>query len=388
MINFSKNVLLIIITICFICSMAGNVLAGGVASLTDKVDVQLYGQINRALLYADDGNDSYLYHVDNDVSGTRFGMKAKAKASEGLTVGAKFEVEIQSNASNNVNQNTPNEGGANFKERHMDVYIDFATAGKISIGQGDTASNGTSEVDLSGTQVGGTYSAPEAVAGGMFFYDKDNDVLSAVKVKDVVSNLDGNSRKDRLRYDTPKLSGFGFSLGTFAEKTQDPVTAVVKSKAAFDTALRYNAKFGDVTAVAAVAYSTYPSDHEKGKENLMNGSASLLFKGMSITLAGGNQSFDKNITGGKDSDSFFYGKLGYKATFWGMGKTALSIDYGAYNDLKAKDDEATTIGLALVQKLKAWSTELYASIRSYELKRPGSNFDNVRAFMIGTRIKF
>ena len=54
--------------------------AAPVNAFGDKVSVQLYGQINRALLYADDGNESKLYFVDNKNSSTRFGFNAKARS--------------------------------------------------------------------------------------------------------------------------------------------------------------------------------------------------------------------------------------------------------------------------------------------------------------------
>lgn len=70
----------------------------------DKVMVTLYGQLNRALLFVDDGNDNELYNVDNDNSSTRFGLNGTAKAFEGITLGTKVEMEYQANASNKVNQ--------------------------------------------------------------------------------------------------------------------------------------------------------------------------------------------------------------------------------------------------------------------------------------------
>ena len=37
------------------------------------MSVQLYGQVSRALMFADDGTQSKWFHVDNEASGTRFG---------------------------------------------------------------------------------------------------------------------------------------------------------------------------------------------------------------------------------------------------------------------------------------------------------------------------
>ena len=173
-----------------------------VQSGNDKVSVKLYGQLNRGVLIADDGDSTKTYQVDNDNSSTRIGLLGSVKPLEGWGLGTKFEVEFESNSSSAVNQDEQNGvGGNNFHERWADIFVQ-SPYGQLSLGQGDTASNNTSEVDLSGTTVAG-YSDFNAVAGGMFFYDDATKDLSGTKPKDVFSNFDGLSRDDRIRYDTP-----------------------------------------------------------------------------------------------------------------------------------------------------------------------------------------
>ncbi len=360
--------------------LGATAIAEPVSSGTDKATVQVYGQVDRAILYADDGNTGALYQVDNDNSSTRVGLNGKAKG-EGLTVGSKFEVELQSNASNEVSQEEPNtdDGDTHFGIRYADLFFQFDKIGTISLGQGDTASNGASEVDLSGTGIIG-YSGTSDLAGGIFFYNNDVDAISDTKVGDVISNLDGNSRKDRLRYDSPTVSGLGVAVSTFSDQNTDS-----EGKSAYDAAIRYSGKAGDVAIAAAIAYSTYPSDQKAGKERLVNGSASVAFSGFSITLAAGNENLDDDTN---DSKNFYYGKVGYAMEFWNIGQTALAIDYGQYNDIETKEDEAKTVGLMFVQKLEDWSTEIYAGFRKHNLDREGADYDAVSAMMIGARIKF
>lgn len=109
--------------------------ASEVKSGSDTVSVSLYGQVNRAIMVVDDGEESEFFHVDNDNSSSRIGLKVKAKPSEDLTVGAKFEVEFQSNPSNEVSFDDGTIS-AEFKERHIDFYVD-SKFGKLSLGQGD-----------------------------------------------------------------------------------------------------------------------------------------------------------------------------------------------------------------------------------------------------------
>jgi len=122
---------------------------------SDKVGVQLYGQVNRGVMYAHDGNDSDFYHVDNDASSTRLGIKAKSNTGSELEAGAWFEVQFESNSSASVSQTSPSTGPDNFTQRHLDFFLETKRFGKLSVGQGNTASNETSEVDFSGTALAG-----------------------------------------------------------------------------------------------------------------------------------------------------------------------------------------------------------------------------------------
>ncbi len=71
---------------------------GIVKSRSDKASVKLYGQVNRGILYTDDGHNQDFFHVDNDNSSTRIGLLANAKASNDLTIGGKIEVQFESNS--------------------------------------------------------------------------------------------------------------------------------------------------------------------------------------------------------------------------------------------------------------------------------------------------
>src|SRR5918993_3900350 len=64
--------------------------------------VQLYGQVSRALLFADDGTQSKWFHVDNEASGTRLGATGTGQAMPGLRYGFRIEFDFQSNESQRV----------------------------------------------------------------------------------------------------------------------------------------------------------------------------------------------------------------------------------------------------------------------------------------------
>src|SRR6476620_1741980 len=52
-----------------------------------KVSVTLYGQVNRAALFWDDGAEKNTYVVDNNYESSRFGFKGSAKTGFGDWVG-------------------------------------------------------------------------------------------------------------------------------------------------------------------------------------------------------------------------------------------------------------------------------------------------------------
>ena len=141
-----------------------NVVSGG-----DKVSVKLYGQVNRGVLYSNDGNENHFYHVDNDNSSTRVGLVGESK----LTATSVQEPRLKSNfrptpvmKSTRTTQTVV--GSNNSKNGISILFFQSQKYGKLSLGWGDSASNGTSEVDLSGTSLVG-YSSVGDMAGGQYF---------------------------------------------------------------------------------------------------------------------------------------------------------------------------------------------------------------------------
>jgi hypothetical protein len=96
---------------------------GNVTPGNDKVRLSIAGHVNRALMFADDGDQSDLFNVDNDTEPTLINIVGEYKTDIDLIIGARFEAQFASNASNGVSQNTENAaiGGVNFSERFLEV---------------------------------------------------------------------------------------------------------------------------------------------------------------------------------------------------------------------------------------------------------------------------
>lgn len=341
-----------------------------VSSSNSKVTVDLYGQVNRAFLWADDGDSTRGYFVDNNNSSTRWGLKARGTVSEDFSLGAWLEGEMITNNSQSVSQLDRNPDSSNwFSARHLEVDVASKRYGTLWLGRGFTASDSSSESDLSGTTVA-SLSDVAKTAGGYFFYDK-NTGLSSVKVRSVVSNMDGLSRKDRVRYDTPDLGGFMFSTSAMSD--------------AYDAAIRYSRKFSGFQVKSALAWAD-PNDFIDGVDNQYSGSLAILLNcGFNMAFSGGVRD---QIEDSRDDGTFWYTKLGYKADFFESGNTAFAVDYGEYSDIVMDNDISKTFALAAVQAVKEWGTEFYVTYRFHKLERDLTDFDNINAVMAGARLKF
>jgi hypothetical protein len=140
------------------------------------VDLKISGQINRAILWADNGHDDEHWFVDNDNSSSRFRFTGSNDFDNNFSVGFVWEVEQQSNSSNKLDIGEDADlGDVTFEERKLEFYVDH-TYGRVWLGQGSMASDGTAEVDLSGTDVI-TYSGIADMAGGVTFRDDNNNIL-------------------------------------------------------------------------------------------------------------------------------------------------------------------------------------------------------------------
>ncbi len=357
----------------------------------NKNSLVMSGQVNRAVLYADDGNEGEFFHVDNDNTSTRFRLVGKGKVTAKFSVGMLIEVQIESNASNKVNiaghESAIAPDGGGFSERKMEAWLAHEDVGKLTLGQGDPASNGTSEVTLSGTDVI-LYAGIADTAGGQVF--RRSNQLDSSQPADGPSigavwgnQHDGRSRTDRIRYDSPMIAGF---VGSVSHIQGD----------LWDVALRHAGKFGQFKTSAAIAYVDWEqvsassgSGGTKGQQ--VNGSISVLHdSGLNVTFSGGTRDNDGlDISGAsRNSDDHIYVMLGYIAKLLDVGTTRFAVDYGQANDIDQNDDEITTWGIAAVQNLKDIGTDLYVVYRNHELDRTGKDFDDINIVMAGARVKF
>src|SRR6202041_1437499 len=113
-----------------------------ISSGGDKVKLSLSGQVDRALLYGNDGRSSALRNVDNIISSTRFRLLGEARPfADSTTVGINLEMEIRPNLSNQqtIEQSLPQAAGnVSPTIRQADVFVANQDYGGGGVGFGRT----------------------------------------------------------------------------------------------------------------------------------------------------------------------------------------------------------------------------------------------------------
>lgn len=364
-----------------------------------NITVQLYGQVNRALMWADDGHDNKIFHVDGQPSSTRFGIRGSGTATPGLRIGAQFEAEMKSNPSNVVNFG--NTGGLTgqtgasagavgvdapsaaspsdfvlLAERWLDVWFEGGW-GKINMGQGSGAADDASTIDLSGTGLANGVCFCDW--GGAIRWKNSAGVAIGPTVEGTHNNQDFESRYDRVMYTTPTFGGLRGQVG-WGQKSDAGEVA--------EASLWYSAKLAG-TLQAAIGWSSENvarSATVTGANETVGGSISWLHNsGFNVT---GAYTKSDNLTSSSVGDGFageskfWYGKVGYK-----FGQHAVAVHYGEHEDHALAGDEGKSYGLGYVWNPIAWA-EVYANYHIFQLDRVGVSVEDVTVATIGTRVRF
>jgi len=215
------------------------------------VSLQVYGQVNKALLIWDDGVDSDAFIVDNDYSGSRLGFTGKATIKPGWTAGFLIEFDYQDAASDQVtNARDVVAGGVvvdtvrakngddpadQIVIRYNNWYIESERLGRITLGQASTAADGANEVVL------GNSLRNSSIDHGVAFRIRTSDGgFTAFTLGNLASNLD-SGRDDVIRYDSPSIYGF-------------IVSASWGDNDYADVALRFKKEWNSIRIAAAIAY--------------------------------------------------------------------------------------------------------------------------------------
>jgi predicted porin len=344
------------------------------------VKYSLSGQVSRALIYMDDGEQSALRQTDNGVSGTRFRLRGSEDLGNGMQVGFYWELQTQSAAPANQRPDLNGEGddpvfgGGDL--RQANVFFS-GKWGKLTLGQTDGAGNAGTEVDLSGTDLSGAYHGRTSFNGGMRWRTGSGGCITAAGAADPTcasaatagtffSEYDAFSRYDAIRYDSPALGPVTLSTS-------------IGNDNKWEVAGRLSTGLAGGQLQAALFYGEATGD--LNVDNRYGGSASYLFsQGTNITVA-----YAHNKTEAGLKSHVYSVKLGHK---WGTN--AISIGYGEADDVTTNGFQDTGWNVGFVHSLPKANTQLYASYLFQSLDAPAGtpSVEDMNAFIVGARVQF
>lgn len=369
-------------------AFAGSASADGhakvVKSSKDQVSLTISGQFSREMVYVDDGHSGRVRHQDSDYSSSRFLLNAAGKINADMKVGAKAEIAIddaRNGISNNTDSTFGGRSGNDLRTRKAEIFITHNSFGRVYIGAGDSAANGTMN-----TASHGVYSAlinfAALTAANVQFRNEgaagnasSGSGLSGVTLAGANPDLDFNSRTTRIRYDTPVIAGF---MGSVSHHDDQAVEA----------ALRYSGKIFDTKIKAAVGFAEGGAG-AGNNEFYAAGFAAEHSSGLGISISCGYENEDANSSTAGAADPAKCGIQGHFARkFNELGKTTLVIEHEQTDNANREGDTAKAYGVTLHQAIDAAAMEIWAKWATFELDRDGSNFDDVDLVSIGTRVKF
>lgn len=346
-------------------------------------DLKISGQVNRAIIGVDNGEDQDVGFVDNHASNTRFGFSGSQDINPDYSIGFEYVLGIGDNQSSDFDVNQ-SPGGVGLQNRQANVFIK-GNYGKLTLGKQDGAANSTSKVDFSGlTDLGGG-TVVKDYFGDVSFLADDGTVGTAIG--NVYDSFDALSRQNAIRYDTPSFGGLTFSA-SFDEDQ------------AYEFAPRYKSEFGNGIKFEAAA--DYVDSGQQNKTVLQDGSTTdggdfqeyggsasvLLPSGLNFTGQYKRRDYDDMVyANGNEMDNAqtYFGGVGYI-----FGKNHVQALYGHTDDLYNDGSQADNYGLAYRYDLMD-AVNMYASyhyVTADHLDLEGGDAQDINVIFAGVRVKF
>lgn len=390
-----------------------------------KVSLEIYGQVNEALMYWDDGKETGAYVVTNDNARSRFGFKGSAKIAGDWKAGFNLEIGVRSVNSKRAHQDN-DEGNDTLNDVGMDIrhaywYVDSKTYGRIAVGTTGGAAEGVTEINLAATKDIAKYSDIEDSGMGMAVRQKSGNFLNNTGnvvngtsqtftwrrfVNDTGNQAGEGNRRELVKYETAEILGFN-GIVNWGEDDFWEVGA------------RYKGEIGQFKIAAGIAYGENKESRvsqpvgvanlsqvgfecvAQGSQVLANtgkdadcdqigGSISIMHEsGIYLNAAGGiltdnlvTRSNRWNGVAGVDDESTFWAlEAGIEKKWLPIGKTTL---YGQYNQNdtgattrtvnidgfagshRVVDSQVQAYGIGVIQGIDAAAMHIYLTYRHYE----------------------
>lgn len=372
--------------------------------------VEVYGEVNKAFEQLWTKKQDTGTIVDNNYSPSKFGITSTGNISKCTTVGGVAELQLMPNNTRLVSQiETDSDSTRLVLVRKVDAWVSGGVWGKFSIGLGEAASYGITNISYAGTNQTSLGSSVANNAGGMLFAIKGakavfgdptvNEIFNALNgVGDTDSYNAVFSTKERVRYDTADWMGlrlsvsYGNTANRYASWGQQLTTQDFSRRTYTDVALRYAACWDDFQVGAGVAGEWFTRDHHNAlatrNERAWSASIAVEHKptGFNAAVAGGQK---RQEVSSLSNYQFWYVQLGKKFCFTSHGKTNFAIDYFQSENAIAKNAKGKTFSFGVTQELQKINSALYASLRNYKYDNvPNKNYEDMLVGSVGIQFKF
>ncbi len=342
-----------------------------------RVGLTISGQINKAVLYWDDGNEDDVYVVDNSVSNSRINMSGTARVTRGVTAGYILEFDFDSAESNAVTAAGSDDGGGTdgvLDLRLAAWYVRSEHLGRVTVGQFSPATDNLILINHGGS---GAIATADTRQWNSSFTAVGGGGATWGAMQQGVASLD-TDRGDIVRYDSPMFLGFIVS----ASWGEDDI---------WDASLKWNGNLADFRLAFGVGYIEDKDDNTANWSAIM-GSGSVIHVPTGLFLTGAY--YERDVDGVTTDSSMYYLQAGVKRRVFGLGATTLYFEYSNSEDFAvetgaaAASSEVDVWGGGIVQNIDAAAMEIYAAFRGYEGQIDGVNTEDFSAVMTGARIKF
>jgi hypothetical protein len=391
------------------------------------MSLQVYGQINRAMVWHDDNTNEggtndvneFSFRDNDGRSGTRFGFQGSAAVTSDVSMGFRLELATADDT-----------GTAYGTVRHSAVYIQSASLGRITFGRTSTATDGLAEIAL-------------ATAITPFSPEEASSVSPVASwVGAFVGGVDG-SRRQGVHYTSPTVAGFILSASYFHNSNADDDGD--NDADGWDAALRYAGEFGAIRVAAGVGYRmtmgglqdqsdkslthqapnvTANTDLPDEKTFIISGS--LMHTPTGLFVNAGFADVEDAARrpaafGGERANFGGFGTrfisdyqawqvgVGVAQNWFGIGTTTISGDYGeadldnvrsytsagAIGGVIAGAPTLSYWGIGISQNINAAATDLYINYRQYDLDGvnltgadSGNSDDEAGVLTAGMRVRF
>ena len=288
-----------------------------------KVALQIYGQVNEAIMFWDATSDPGSKRPNISTSAvdpTLFGFRGTSKIDPKTQAGFNLEYGLATDNS--------------LQLRQANIYVN-GELGKVTLGKADTVTHGLAEISLANTDaVSRTLNAKGLAAIG--------------STSSIATNTYDGTQRELIRYDTPSM--YGLKLG-----------ASYANGNVMDGGARYSVEAGGFRFAAGVGYRD--DDHT---QRTILGSASMMHidTGLFANIGAAQQ---KDFTGLGVSTAW-QAQGGIERKLIEIGATTVFGEIGRFEQKTGSTlvSSPWMYGGGLVQAIDSARIDLYATARRYE----------------------